>query len=368
MNIDYFAIQHFQENHLSLTRQSSSITQSSSLPSPKPSLSPKQKANPSSRNLLMDDMSFPLEANPDEEKIFLTCNNSEDAGNIKPETSDFEEIHGMNISEFLFPPESKKKKDITTTVRNQDQIKKSTPFQDKDSRDHMPFPNMLEKNLLGKVTQTKERLLPEFSEMSPVFFNQDSTIIPTLYNQGQPLVDDDETVPVPQQKNAKIGKIQKTPKKETAKGISKRKRNTLTIKQKLDKLPYNYIKKVLGGILVKEITNDHHNEFLVFCGAGINVNFFKAWLSKIKYGRVQICKEVWSHKEWDETKGQEHTFKVALTKITQSFLERNGANKWIQDSCRKEDYKNQYKHIETVILQAMNSSQPESLNFQKLFI
>ena len=365
MNFDYFTTQPSQENHLSFTRQSS-ITQSPFLLSPKAGLSPQQKVNPSSRNPLMDDISFLLETNPEEEKIFLSSS-SEYVGNTKPDTPDFEEIHGMDISEFLFPTEAtKQKKDITTTVRKQNQ---RTPFQNEDCIEGMPFPNMLEQqNLLGKGAQTKERLLPEFSEMTPVSYNQDSTIIRTSPNQEQQLVNDDETEPHPAQKNAKIGKIQKTSKKEMAKCISKRKRNTLTIKQKLDKLPYNYVKKVLGGILVQQIINDHHTEFLVFCGAGIHVKCFQAWLSKIKYGRVQICKEIWSHREWDQMRGQEHTFKVALTKITQSFLEHNGADKWIQDSCRKEDYKNQYKYIERVILEAMNSSQPESLNFQKLFI
>ena len=367
MNIDYFTIEPGQENHLSFTRQPSSITQSPLL-SPKASPFPKQKV-PSSRNLLMDDINFFLEENPDEEKILHSCN-SEDVGNTKPDTNpDFQQVHDMNINELFFPTESiKKKEEITTPVRNQNQIQTRTTFQDVDSRENMPFPNKLEQNLFGKGTQTKERFLPEFSEMSPAFYNQDSTIIRTSTIQGQLLADYEETVPHPAEKNAKIGKIQKTPKKETAKGISKRKRNTLTKKQKLDKLPYNYIKKVLGGILVQQIINDLHNEFLVFCGAGINVEKFQAWLSTVKYRKVQTCKEVWSHKEWDETRGQEHTFKVALTKITQSFLECNGANNWIQDSCRKADYKNQYQYIERVILEAMKSSQPESLNFQKLFI
>ena len=367
MNIDYFAIEPGQENHLSFTRQPSSITQSPLL-SPNASPFPKQKFNPLSRNRLMDDISFFLEENPDEEKIFHNCS-SEDVGNTKPDTPDFEQVHDMNISEFLLPIESTKKmKEITNPVRSQNQIQRRTPLQDTDRRENTPFPNMLEQSLLRKATHTKEGFLPEFSEMSHVFSNQDSTIIRTLANQGQSLAEYDETVPHPAEKYAKMGKILKTPKKQTAKGISKRKKNTLPMKQKLDKLPYNYIKIVLGRILVQEIINDHHNEFLVFCGAGINVKFFQAWLSKIKYGNVQICKEVWSHKEWDEKKGQTHTFKVALTKITQSFLESNGANDWIQDSCRNADYKNQYKYIERVILEVMKSSQPKTFNFKKLFI
>lgn len=352
MNIDYFTIHPFQESHLSFTNNS--------LTPPKASPEEDDFSSQNPLNPLMDDIEFLLETNPEEEKIFLSCN-GEDVGNTKPDTPDFEEIHDMNFSEFLFPTDSTKQRKDMTNVRNQHQIQ--------TTRVDMPFPNMMEQILLGKSGHTKERLLPEFSEMSNAFSGQDSTIIQTSSpNQGQILVDDDEMESHPTQKNAVIGKIHKTPKKEMTTSKSKRKRNTLTIQEKLNKLPYNYVKKALGGILVQEILNDHHNEFLVFCGAGIIVKDFKTWLSQIDYGSVQFCKEVWSHKEWDETRGEKHTFKVALTKITQSFLESNGALKWIQDSCRKENYKTQYQHIEKVILKAINSNQTESLNFQKLFI
>ena len=94
---------------------------------------------------------------------------------------------------------------------------------------------------------------------------------------------------------------------------------------------------------------------------------FITWLKDLQYGNLQVCKNVWSHKEWDKGKGEEYNYNVALTKITRKFLEQNGEAKWKETYHRIEEYKETFKKIDTLLLEGMGHKCPESLNFKDLF-
>lgn len=144
-----------------------------------------------------------------------------------------------------------------------------------------------------------------------------------------------------------------------------RNRKTFTHEQKLGKIPNNYIRKTLGDIFMKEILGGTYNDYLE--EVKINRECFITWLKELKYGNLQVCKKVWSHKEWDKGKGKEHDYNVTLTKLTRKFLEKNCEAKWKEKYCRIKEYKKIYEKVDTLLLEAMGHQYPESLNFNVLF-
>lgn len=182
--------------------------------------------------------------------------------------------------------------------------------------------------------------------------------------------DEEEKELSSQMKVKKITK-QKNPKKTSSnQQPPSRNRNTLTREQKIDKVLNNYTKKALNNVLIKEkifggVYNDDLNE------AHISHESFISWLKDEKYdktyGNLQVCKDVWGHKEWDENMGKGHNYKVALTKITRKFLEKNRKAEWKQRYCRIKEYLEIYDKVEEVLLKAMDNDHPTCLSFSGLW-
>ena len=117
---------------------------------------------------------------------------------------------------------------------------------------------------------------------------------------------------------------------------------------------------------MKEIFGGTYNDDLE--KAQINHERFITWLKTLKkYGNLQVCKKVWCHKEWDEEKGEEYNYNVALTKLTQKFLEKNREAKWKEKYCRIKEYKEIYEKIDNKLLKAMEHQFPECFTFNVRF-
>ena len=128
----------------------------------------------------------------------------------------------------------------------------------------------------------------------------------------------------------------------------------------------NLIKRVMEEVK-KDIMKGVYNELLILAfWTGLTIDEFNAWLSSLKYGFAKVCKDVWRHQKFDLNLGQEHNYKVALTKITKVFLERKSlADMGFKKDCQ---FNLHYKLIRDLILLAMESDHPESINFRRLFL
>ena len=139
---------------------------------------------------------------------------------------------------------------------------------------------------------------------------------------------------------------------------------SVTKRPKLEKLPYNYISKVFEGILKRDVLSKRYHEMLKEYFA--EPEEFYTWFKGLKYNNVKICKEVWRHKMW-RNDDQVNNFKFVLSLITQKFLEKGGADEWIQKSVRVPAYREKYRNFERIILKAMIGKYPEFLSFKMDF-
>jgi len=127
--------------------------------------------------------------------------------------------------------------------------------------------------------------------------------------------------------------------------------NSKKKRKQLEKLFYNFLTSVLGKFFKNRVLQGRYNDFLIFV-IGINVEDFQNELKNLKYGLVKVCKEVWSHTKFN---GEwKNDFKIALTKLTQHFLESGLAEEWIENSCRnKKEYAPIYRRIVGHILEGI---------------
>lgn len=136
------------------------------------------------------------------------------------------------------------------------------------------------------------------------------------------------------------------------------------------KIIYNLIKFLMGQVKEEALIEEKYYELLSSaCWAGLYISFneFKAWLEGFKYGQVGDCMDVWSHKEFNFFLGKEYNHKVALRQITMEFLNKNKESKDIhfEKNCQ---YIHHYERFRRLILLAMESEHPESINFLRFFL
>lgn len=137
-------------------------------------------------------------------------------------------------------------------------------------------------------------------------------------------------------------------------------------KNREKKMIYNLILNVLRKVK-EEALDGVYNEMLFSAfWTGLQINEFYTWLSGTKYGDVKVCKDVWRHRKFDSMLGHEHNYKVALTQMTKEFLKSKSlADMEFEKDCQ---YNLHYHRMRDLILLAMESNCPKSINFRKFFL